>query len=353
MYDYIKQLRWARLKVGVVFTAALLVLFMAAMFAGNIEKIFVPFVEVQAVFDDVKGLRSGSPVWFSGVEIGSVKSIRFEPDRKIRILMSIEYDVLKYLKIDSTATILTLGLLGDKYVEISAGTKDKEHLQPGDTIRGGSEIGIQDIVETSQESIGRISDFIKMLEEILVKIERGEGTVSKFIQDPAVYDNLKETTRELSSLAGRVRRGEGTLGRLMSDDDLYGDIASSVNDVKIFAANLRESEGTLHRVISDPSIYERFLRASESLDIFTQRLETSRGTVNRLIEDESLYVNVNSASERLNLILERIERGEGVMGSLVSDDELAEELKTTLKEMNLLMKEIREHPRRFFKFSLF
>jgi phospholipid/cholesterol/gamma-HCH transport system substrate-binding protein len=72
-----------------------------------------------------------------------------------------------------------------------------------------------------------------------------------------------------------------------------------------------------------------------------------------LIEDESLYVNVNAASERLNMILEKIDRGDGVMGSLVSDDQLSEELKTTLRELNLLVKEIREHPGRFFRFSLF
>jgi hypothetical protein len=53
------------------------------------------------------------------------------------------------------------------------------------------------------------------------------------------------------------------------------------------------------------------------------------------------------------MILEKIDRGHGVMGSLVSDDQLSEDLKTTLRELNLLVKEIREHPGRFFRFSLF
>ena len=70
MYDYVKQHNWAKLRVGIVGTAAFLTIFSAVMFAGNIEKLFAPRVMIIAMADDVKGLREGSPVWFSGVEIG-------------------------------------------------------------------------------------------------------------------------------------------------------------------------------------------------------------------------------------------------------------------------------------------
>ena len=353
MYDYVKHLRWAKLKVGVVFTAAFFVLFAAVMFAGNIEKFFIPHVKIQAVFDDAKGLREGAPVWFSGVEIGSVKSIKFTSDHKILTSVSIASDALTYLKKDSRASILTLGLLGDKYVELSAGTENVDTLDPGDTIYGVSHIEIQDIVENSQKSIARLSDFINMLEEILVKIDKGGGTISKFIKDPSVYDNLKETTGELSKLDSSIERGEGSVGRFLKDDELYGNISSSVHDVKVFAESIRTSDGTLNRFIDDPALYERFLKASESLDAFAHRLESSKGTINRLIEDESLYQNANEVSQRLNGLLERVDRGEGLMGSLLRDDELSQELKSTLTELNLLMKDIKEHPGRYFKFSFF
>ncbi len=353
MYDYIKHLRWAKLKVGIVVTIALIVLLFAVMFAGNLEDFFTPKVQIYAIFDDVKGLREGSPVWFSGIEIGSVKALNFIPQHRIKALLSIDSDVLKYLKKDSKATILTFGLLGDKYVEISPGSKDTEGLNAGDTITGSSQTEVREIVETGRESIERLSDFIKVLEEIILKIEKGEGTVSRFIRDPSVYDNLKETTNELSRLVKKLESGKGTIGRLVNDDVLYQDISSSVKDIRLFAESLKASDGTLNKLINDPSIYDRFLRASENLDNFTNRLATSRGTVNRLIEDESLYENINNVSQRLGILLERIERGEGVMGSLVKDEELSSELKTTLKELNVLIKDIRDNPKRYFKFSLF
>lgn len=353
MSEYAKQLRWAKLKVGIVITIALVIVFLAVMFAGNIENFFAPRAVIYALVDDVKGLREGSPVWFSGVEVGSVQSIDFTIQQKIKVEMSILAGSLNYLKKDSTANILTLGLLGDKYVEISPGSRESGGLKVEDTIMGKTQTEIQDVVETSQESIAKISDFVNMLENIIVKIERGEGTVSKFLGDPAVYNNLKDAIAELTRLIKRIESGQGTVGRLLNEDGLYRDVSSAVEDVKLFAGELRNSEGSLDKFITDPSLYDRFQKAAGSLDAFAQRLEESEGTVGKLIDDKSLYENVNAASEKLGSLLERIDRGEGIAGSLVRDDELSQELKSTLKELNALMKDIKEHPGRYFKFSLF
>jgi phospholipid/cholesterol/gamma-HCH transport system substrate-binding protein len=353
MYDYIKHLRWAKLKVGLVVTVALVIIIFTVMFAGNIEKIFMPKTVILASFHDVKGLREGSPVWFAGVEIGAVKSINFTMDENIKVEMSIDADSLQYLKQDSKAIIMTLGLLGDKYVEISPGGYSSAGLKEGEYIEGGSKTEIQDVVQTSQASIEKISDFVGMLEEIIVKIDKGQGSVSKFIKDPAVYDNLRDAIDELSTLVRKIEDGNGTVGRLLNEDDIYNDLSASVDDIKLFARELRGSEGTLNKIIKDPSLFDRFQKASESLDTFTSKLASSRGTINRLIEDESLYININSASKNLSSLIEHIEKGEGVMGSLIKDDELSKELKTTVVELNALIKDIKERPGKYFKFSLF
>ncbi len=319
MYDYIKHIRWAKLKVGVVITIAAVIVFLAVMFTGNIEKFFVPKVKVYADFSDVKGLREGSPVWFSGVEIGAVKRIKFTEERKIKVEMLINSDIINYLKKDSLADILTLGLLGDKFIEINSGSRDSAGLEAGDTILGMSHIEIQDMVETGQESIANLSKFISTLEGVLINIEQGEGTISKFIKDPSLYDNLDNVTRELTDLVVKLKGGKGTVSKLLSEDTVYADIAASVENTKKF----------------------------------TERLQSSDGTLNKLIEDKSLYENFDQVSGKLNGILGKIERGEGFAGSLLKDDELTDELKSALKEMSALMKDVRENPRRYFKFSFF
>jgi len=353
MYDYLKQARWAGLKVGILATFAMAIIFVSIMFAGNIMDFISPKVSIYTAFDDVKGLRAGSPVWFSGVEIGAVESIDFTSYRQILVKLSINAETLQYLKKDSQAEILTLGLLGDKYLEVTPGSKDEEPIVEGFNIEGVAPMEIQDFFESSKDSMGKLTNFVEMLETTIAKIERGEGTVAKLLNDPSVFNNIKDTTGELSQLIRKMESGGGTVSKLVNEDALYKDVSSAVSDVKLFAESLKDSKGTLTKLIDDPALYNRFQKASESLDVFTQKLAYSKGTVNKLLDDESLYNNVNDVSVKVNTILEKIDSGQGLMGSLVSDDELAVELKTTLKELNVLIKDIEENPNRYFKFSIF
>ncbi len=302
MLDSHKHMTWAKLRVGIVVTAGLAVIFSVILFAGNIARLFTPQEMVYAEFSDVKGLRPGAPVWFAGVQIGSVRSLRFEGGEKITTALSIDRSALSYLKKDSYASILTMGLLGDKYVEISPGSRETAPLQRGDMLIGSSR---------------------------------------------------SEIAEELKRAFEGIETGKGSLARLLHEDTLYRDLSVSVKDIKIFAEMLKSSEGTISRVIKDPTLYDRFVKASESLDAFAEKLAASRGTVHKMVEDASLYENMNGAAIRLNAILEKIEKGEGSVGKLVNDKELADELRSTLKEINDLAKDMKEHPKKYFSFSLF
>ena len=302
MFDSHKHVTWAKLRVGSVITLGLAVIFFAILFAENIEHLFIPQAAVYAEFSDVKGLRSGAPVWFSGVQIGSVKSLRFAKGEKITAALAIDKSSLLYLKKDSVASIITMGLLGDKYVEMSPGSRDAAPLRPGDTISGSPR--------------------------------------------PEISDELKRVIEG-------VETSNGSLARLLRDDTVYRDLSASLKDIKAFAAMLKSSEGTISRVIKDPALYDRFVKASKSLDSFSEKLATSKGTVNKLVEDASLYENMNGAAIRLNAILEKIDKGEGSVGTLITDRQVADELRSTLKEINALAKDIKEHPKKYFSFSLF
>jgi len=302
MFDTNRHITWAKLRVGIVVTLGLAVIFFAVVFAESIVHLITPQATLFATFSDVKGLRPGAPVWFSGVQIGSVKSLQFERGEQIVATLAIDKSALPYLKKDSVSSILTMGLLGDKYVEMSPGSREAPSLLPGDMISGSPR---------------------------------------------------PEIAEELKRVIEGVETSKGSLARLLRDDTLYRDLSASVRDIKAFAEMLKSSEGTISRAIKDPALYDRFVRASKSLDSFSEKLVTSRGTVNKLVEDASLYENVNGAAIRLNAILDRIDKGEGAVGKLLTDQQLADELHSTLKEINALVKDIKEHPRKYFSFSVF
>lgn len=328
MFDAKKQLMWSKLKVGIVVSIALLLLIFTVFFAGGIETLFSPKVEIKAQIKDVKGLRKGSPVWVSGIEIGFVKNIELHAEYGTLVNMSINKDSAKYIKKDSTATVQTIGLLGDKYIEISMGSPDAAPISAGDTIKGVEQIEIKDIVKAGSSTLIKITEFIGELEGFLKKIEKSATGIanSKFLTDPQLYNNLQDVSKSLSAIL----------------------------------KDYEESEGTLKKLINDPSLYNKMLSATLSVEEFGKKATEGSGSLKRLAEDPALYENLSKASKQLSEILEKIEAGEGVAGSLVKDKKLETEFKESVSELKLLtrdlselVKDIKSNPKKYFKFSIF
>ncbi len=245
MFDLKKKLMWSKLKVGLVVTAALVTLFFTVFFAGGIESLFSPKVELKAQIQDVKGLRKGAPVWISGIEIGSVKDIRLHPGYGTVVTLSINKSSLDYIKKDSHASVLTMGLLGDKYVEVAGGTAEAGGVAPGDTITGAPQIELKDVMQVGTSSIQRMTDFLTKLENIVAEIERGQGTASKFLKDPALYNNLNNASSRLAAILARVEKGERGLVTNRETD----------KELKAAAAELRE---LIKDVRAHPTRYFKF-----------------------------------------------------------------------------------------------
>ncbi len=317
---------WSKLKTGLVVTVSLFLLVLTVFFAGGIENIFSPKTELKAQLHDVRGLRKGAPVWVSGIEIGFVRNIQLHPTSGTLVTLAIKKTALDYLHKDSEASIMTMGLLGDKYVELSCGTQEAGSLQAGGFITGAPQAEFNDVMASSAESVHRMTTVIDKLDSIITRIDRSEGTLARLLTDPSVYANLADTTRSLSALMKKI---EG-------------------------------SQGTMRMLIEDPALYEKMLAASTSLEEFSRRTNESSGTLKKLIEDPSLYEDLDKTAKKLSLIADRIERGEGLAGSLVRDDGLTRELKDTIAELKVLSRElgslttdIKENPKKYFKFSLF
>ena len=387
MYDIKKELALSKLKVGIVITVALLTLLATVFFAGKIDNMLSPKALIKIDIRDVRGLRKGSPAWYVGLEVGSVKSIDLHPRYGTVVSVLIKRDVLGYLKKDTRATVQTMGLLGDKYIEFSSGSHDAPQLQAGDMVEGYTEIGVQDVIATGTESLRKLTNVAEQLGRFIDMIGEGEGTVPQLIRDPALYNNLKDASQRLSDLVAGLQDKKGTLGKLASDDLLYNKLLSATESVEALSYKLNTSDGTVNRLIEDSTLYDRLLGATTSLEEFSLKLSKGPGTLNSLAEDSTLYdrlvgattsleefslklskgpgtlnrfaedpdlyENLRQASASLSSILKRIDSGEGTAGALIRDEKLAQELKDTIRELKELTADIKDNPKKYFKFSVF
>jgi phospholipid/cholesterol/gamma-HCH transport system substrate-binding protein len=86
-----------------------------------------------ARFDNVGGLKIRAPVKSAGVTVGRIRSIVFD-DKVFQGVVTLQVDRRYQFPTDTSAKILTSGLLGDQYIGLDPGADDKS-LQPGDAIK--------------------------------------------------------------------------------------------------------------------------------------------------------------------------------------------------------------------------
>ncbi len=353
MFEAKKDLRWSKLKVGLVITIAFLVLCVAVFFAGNIQSLLSKKVELKIQFREVEGLRKGAPVWILGIEEGSVKDIDLNPVSGVIVTIAVQKNSSRFIKTDSRATILTMGLLGDKYIELSPGTPQAEQVRPGEMLKGTTEMGLKHVMETTGEAIGKISQFINKVDTLVEKVESSQGTVGKLLNDPSLYENLNRTVNRLSALVDDLKNARGTLGLLIEDPSLHNKLITATSSVEEFIKRINESRGTLKSLIEDPSLYNKTLEAASQIQVFSTRLNEGQGTIKKIIEDPAVYENLNKDLKELSSILEKIEKGQGLAGAFIQDTQLSKELKDALAELRDLLKTMKNNPGKYFKFKLF
>jgi phospholipid/cholesterol/gamma-HCH transport system substrate-binding protein len=119
------------LTVGGLVLAGLMVISYLSVSVGGLSIGRDPHMSVYANFDEIGGLTTRSPVVIGGVKVGDVRAITLDDKFSAHVELSVEAS-LKLPK-DTSAAILTAGVLGNQYVGLQPGAED-ELLKPGDTI---------------------------------------------------------------------------------------------------------------------------------------------------------------------------------------------------------------------------
>ncbi len=180
------------LKVGVFVFFGLIILILFVLLIGNFRTWSLGY-RVNVIFNFINGVKVGAPVRFAGVDVGEVKSINIvfvdsQPLSKVKVTCWVK-NVVK-IPADSTVWVNTLGLLGEKYVEIMPGKDYKNVLAENQSLDGNDPIAMHEVAEL-------VKNMARDIDESIVKIKNGEGTIGKLLYDDTVYKELEGLVREL------------------------------------------------------------------------------------------------------------------------------------------------------------
>ena len=193
-------------KIGIFVLIALIILFVGILSIGDFYYITNPGYQINILFDFTGGVEVGAPVKMSGIKIGEVRGIDlfydeaqdceaagaedYKAERRIRakIVAWIRGDIR--VPRDSLAYVESMGLLGEKYVEITPGCDFENFLKGGQSVVGQNPV--------SMESLGHdLQNLTESMNEIVNRLKRGEGTLGKLLHDEDLYNNFRDLSEDI------------------------------------------------------------------------------------------------------------------------------------------------------------
>lgn len=376
-----KNFGWSELRVGLFIVAAIgLLIFLILNASGD----FNPFsrkLHLKAQFGGADGLREGSEVRLAGVRIGQVDSVNMLPpsadqkSNKVEVIMSVDNKIdgrlaSERIRSDSTAQLVAPSLLSDdKIINITPGTNTGIPVKDYSLLDSSSANTFADITTGGNDLVQKLNRVADQVQQITTKINNGEGSIGRALNDEALYNNLNSTIREAQTIAQKIKSGEGTAGRFINDPALYNNLNTTVLRLQTIADDLRAGRGTAGKLFTDEALYNETRTAVAKLNSTTEELKgliadvkSGRGTAGKLFTDEALYndtraaiARFNSTAERIDNIVAAAQRGEGTVGKLLTDDQLYNNINQLSGEGAKMIYDIRQNPKKYLtiKFELF
>jgi phospholipid/cholesterol/gamma-HCH transport system substrate-binding protein len=215
-----------------VFTGIILLCSMILFFSQT--KLFEKGYEIKVQFNFTNGVTVGAPVKFSGVDIGKVKDISmiYAADRSVvEIVLWIKRDVI--LKQDVKIYINSLGIMGEKYIEVLGGSPTSNILNTTDiVIKGENPVAVNEITYTIQSLAKELNKLVVTLREDVVDKDFFADLKQTLKNSTELTENMNEFFKTSNSILDKIDKGEGSLGKFVTEDKLYNNLDYMIEDVK-------------------------------------------------------------------------------------------------------------------------
>lgn len=353
-----KQLTWSELRVGVFVLAGLFLLAVAIFYvtgAGTLG----PKYRLITYLPEVEGLGTGAPVRLDGVAVGDVQSIQLTPHpqdgaHNITLVMRISKKFQNDIRTDSTASLITEGLLGNRYVTISRGLTGAV-LQSNGAVPGKEEAAMKQMVERGadlMQNLGALSDDLR---GIVDDVHKGRGTLGKLMNDPSLYNHLDSTAGKMDSLVTSIQKGEGTMGRLVASDEMYNKAGTAIDHVNNVLGAVEQQKGTIGKLVYDPSFYNSAKGLTDKGNTLLEGVNEGKGTLGKLVHDDALYRNLKDASANVREATGKLNSNQGTLGKFFNDPAFYDNFTGLAGDMRLMVSDFRQNPKKFLhvKFGLF
>lgn len=220
------------------------------------------FIHVYLEANNTNGLHSGEEVRISGVPVGQVGGLKLMPDAKVRVQLKVEHSKAQLIGPASTARLGQEGLVGERFIEISADPQATAQTIDGTTIPFRSPISLESTLEElsrTQRALqatlnntttltgkdGAINTTLADLRKTLQSTQTLSTTINQEAEAtaPVLRDSLNTVSREVREVSEGTQAAEREAQQLLKDTRPL--ITGTLQEVRELAQTSRRLLNTL------------------------------------------------------------------------------------------------------------
>jgi phospholipid/cholesterol/gamma-HCH transport system substrate-binding protein len=262
-----KKLSIAR--VGFLIFIGTLFFVVSIFLVGEKSFLFSRTFFVYANFSSAEGVKPGAIVIMSGYNIGTVTDMTLSPNAdSVRLLLRLSESVHPFIKVDSKAEIKQEGLVGNKIINLIIGSPKYSPIDNYDFVQSVPPFALTGLAD----NISSITDTTKIvtgeLKNLLVRLNRGQGTIGKLLTDDALYRNIEgiaddvhasltttlEQLNRLSIILSKTTQAANTL--VLKADTSIQNTNRITSEVATLVSNINAGKGTIGALLNDRKLYD-------------------------------------------------------------------------------------------------
>ena len=334
-----RSLAWSELKIGILTLVAIVVAAITIFTVMGSRGFVWQRYTLKTRLQDVTGLKAGSPVRVSGMEVGSVTGVVFSGDQ-LDVVFEVNKEVRPRITDKSVATLGSVSLLGLGALDITAASSGMPIPDEGYVPTGKTPPSLSNVTASASEGIEQISGLVK-------DMRAGKGTAGKFMTDDKLYAEMQAFVASANDVTRTIRSGRGSAGKFINDPAIANSLQGSLNNLETMTRRINAGEGSLGKLVNDEAFAKSLTGATDNLRTLTDKLNKGEGTAGKFVTDPALYNQLKSLTDRLDLLTKSLNDGQGTLGQLLKDRKLYENMNAAVNDVRDLVAAIKKDPKRY------
>jgi phospholipid/cholesterol/gamma-HCH transport system substrate-binding protein len=282
------------LKVGLLTLAAMASVVVMSLKITQNQSGFGKHVQYQTILKDASGIFEKTPIKVAGINAGKIKTIELEGSEAL-----ITFEILEKIKITPTAKlkIKSVGLLGDKFIDMDLGDQTGERLPEGSTIITEGGEGMESIAKDASQ--------------VLKEVKEIAATVKESLRDDEGKNLIKEIVVNINDMTASLKRittgNEDKINKIVSDiEALSAQLA--------YETDRYQQDSLMHDLAKVGPIMDKVDAAVSDLKIIMADVKDGKGTVGKLLRDDAVVDQVSQTLSSVNRLVNRINNIEADIG---------------------------------------